>query len=113
MKVSVELMKYYSDDAQWQLPLRELVAKIGSQLGAVEGAIELRPKYEGIKIVEISEAKPVISICIDKKQVVRPFGLIYTHVKTRLVSLDYREICLKDHIAQRQSRRFGITNHEL
>jgi len=57
MKVSVALMKYYSDEQQWRLPVGELVAKIGEQLGAVEETIELGPKYNGIAIVEITEVK--------------------------------------------------------
>lgn len=57
MKISVELMKQFSDEPVWRLPTAELVAKIGSQLGAVEETIDLAPKYEGIQIVEITEAK--------------------------------------------------------
>lgn len=58
MKVSVELMKFYSDDSQWQLAPSELVAHIGRQLGAVEEYEELAPRYAGIAIVEITETKP-------------------------------------------------------
>lgn len=58
MKVSITLMQYYSDEPQWKLPVAELVAKIGNQLGAVEEVRELSPMYEGIKIVEITEVKP-------------------------------------------------------
>jgi phenylalanyl-tRNA synthetase beta chain len=58
MKTSIELMKLYSDQQQWMLPVSELVAKIGNQLGAVEETINLAPRYEGIVVVEITEAKP-------------------------------------------------------
>ena len=57
MKVSLNLMKWYSDDAQWQLPLAELAKKIGSQLGAVEETIDLGGKYEGVIVAEIVAAK--------------------------------------------------------
>lgn len=59
MKISLNLMKLFTDsDAQWRLPLDQLLAKIGSQLGAVEEVIDLRDKYKGIKVVEIREAAP-------------------------------------------------------
>lgn len=59
MKTSINLMKLLSDtDKALKLPVDELVAKIGSQLGAVEEVIDLRDKYKGIKIVEIREAAP-------------------------------------------------------
>lgn len=58
MKVSVSLMQYYSDAPQWKLSVAELVEKVGSQLGAVEEVRELAPMYEGIKIVEITQAEP-------------------------------------------------------
>lgn len=57
MKVSVALMKMYSGEQQWRLPVADLVTKIGEQLGAVEETIELGPKYTGITIVEITEVK--------------------------------------------------------
>lgn len=55
MKVSVNWLKKFT---AIDLPVDELVAKIGSQLGAVEEVIDLRGKYEGIKVVQITEAKP-------------------------------------------------------
>jgi phenylalanyl-tRNA synthetase beta chain len=58
MKVSIELMKQYSDESQWRLSPEEIVARIGRQLGAVEEWENLAPKYEGITIVEITEARP-------------------------------------------------------
>lgn len=56
MKISVELMKRYSSESQWQLPTAELVQKIGAQLGAVEEVTETGPKYQDIKVVEIVQA---------------------------------------------------------
>ena len=60
MKVSLNLMKMFSDDAQWKLPVAELVKKIGAQLGAVEETIDLSDKYSGIFVAEIvaAEAHP-------------------------------------------------------
>ncbi|HKX73227.1 MAG TPA: phenylalanine--tRNA ligase subunit beta [Candidatus Saccharimonadales bacterium] len=58
MKVSIEFMKRYSGDEQWQLTPEELVAKIGRQLGAVEESEGLAARYAGIAIVQITEAKP-------------------------------------------------------
>lgn len=58
MKVSVSLMKAYSDGEQSSLSSDELVTKIGRQLGAVEEVIDLAPKYQGIQVVEISHAAP-------------------------------------------------------
>jgi len=57
MKVSLNLMKMFSDDAQWQLPVAELVKKIGSQLGAVEETIGLSGKYADVFVAEIAAAK--------------------------------------------------------
>jgi len=57
MKVSKNLLKWYADDEQYKLPLAELVAKIGSQLGAVEETIDLSGKYDGVLVAEIVEAK--------------------------------------------------------
>lgn len=58
MKTSIELMKLLSDGAQWKLSPEELVVKIGSQLGEVKEVIDLRAKYEGIKVAEIVEVNP-------------------------------------------------------
>ena len=58
MKVSVELMKWYSDAAQWQLSTADLVARIGRQLGAVEETIELGPKYQGVIVVNVVSCVP-------------------------------------------------------
>jgi phenylalanyl-tRNA synthetase beta chain len=58
MKVSLNLMKMYSDAAQWELSLAELVAKIGSQLGAVEETIDLSDKYKGAVIAKIVSCHP-------------------------------------------------------
>lgn len=55
MKVSLNWLKKYT---KIDLTVDELVAKIGAQLGAVEEVIDLRGKYDGIKIVRITEAKP-------------------------------------------------------
>lgn len=55
MKVSVNWLKKFT---AVDLSVDELVAKIGSQLGAVEEVIDLRGKYDGIRIVQITEAKP-------------------------------------------------------
>lgn len=57
MKVSVNIAKWYSDTAQWQLPVAELAKKVGAQLGAVEEVIDLAGKYDGAIVAEISEAK--------------------------------------------------------
>lgn len=57
MKVSIELMKQFGTGPQWQAPVDDLVAKIGSQLGAVEDVADFRDKYKGIKIVEITAVK--------------------------------------------------------
>lgn len=58
MKTSVNLMKYYSGEEQWQLSLNELVAKIGARLGAVEETVDLTGKYDHIIVGEITGAKP-------------------------------------------------------
>lgn len=54
MKVSLNWLKKYT---RISLSPEELVAKIGTQLGAVEEVIDLRGKYAGIEIVQITEAK--------------------------------------------------------
>lgn len=56
MKVSINLMRHYSDALQWRLPLPELVSKIGAQLGAVEETIDLNTKYDGVLVAEITAA---------------------------------------------------------
>lgn len=58
MKVSVNLMKWYSDEVQWKLSLPELATKIGAQLGAVEETIDLSHKYDGVLIVKIVSCVP-------------------------------------------------------
>lgn len=58
MKVSLKLMKWYSDEAQWKLSLAELATKIGSQLGAVEETIDLSHKYDGVLIAQIVSCVP-------------------------------------------------------
>jgi phenylalanyl-tRNA synthetase beta chain len=51
MKVSLNWVKEYLD---FELPeIDEVVARIGSQLGAVEGVINLNEQYMGIRIVKI------------------------------------------------------------
>lgn len=55
MKVSVNLMKWYSDASQWRLSVAELVAKIGNQLGAVEEVTDVAARYQGITVVEITQ----------------------------------------------------------
>jgi phenylalanyl-tRNA synthetase beta chain len=55
MKVSLNWLKEY---VKIDLSVDELVAKIGTQLGAVEEVIDLRHKYKGIHVVQIVEAKP-------------------------------------------------------
>lgn len=57
MKVSLNLMKWYSDDAQWKLPVAELAKKVGAQLGAVEETIDLDGKYTDVFVAEIVAAK--------------------------------------------------------
>ena len=57
MKLSVNLMKLYSGDEQWHLPLAELTRKLGTQLGAVEEVIDLADKYKGVVIAEIISAR--------------------------------------------------------
>jgi phenylalanyl-tRNA synthetase beta chain len=57
MKVSLNLMKFYSDEAQWKLPVAELSKKIGAQLGAVEETIDLAGKYDNVVIADIVAAK--------------------------------------------------------
>src|SRR4051812_45998170 len=58
MKVSVNEMKRYSGEEQWRLPLAELVARIGSQLGAVEETVDLAPKYAGAVIARVVSCLP-------------------------------------------------------
>lgn len=55
MKISLNWLKEYT---HVNLSVDDLVAKIGAQLGAVEEVIDLRGKYEGIKVAQIIEAKP-------------------------------------------------------
>jgi phenylalanyl-tRNA synthetase beta chain len=50
MKLSLNWIKQYTDV---DLPVDELVAKIGAQLGEVEGVENLAPKYEGAVIVKV------------------------------------------------------------
>lgn len=50
MKVSLDTIKRYTN---FDLPVDELVAKINSQLGAVEEVIELGTKYSGAVIVRV------------------------------------------------------------
>ena len=57
MKISVNTAKWYSDAAQWQLPVAELAKKVGAQLGAVEETIDLSGKYNGVIVGEITEVK--------------------------------------------------------
>ena len=57
MKVSLNIMQQYSGPEQWQLPLAELVKKIGAQIGAVEQTTNLTGKYDGVVIGEITEVK--------------------------------------------------------
>src|SRR5690349_18002531 len=57
MKVSLNLMKWYSDDAQWKLPVAELAKKVGAQIGAVEETIDLSGKYKDVFVAEIVAAK--------------------------------------------------------
>lgn len=58
MKVSRNLMQWYSDAAQWKLSLTELVTKIGAQLGAVEETVDLAHKYDGAVVARIVNCKP-------------------------------------------------------
>jgi phenylalanyl-tRNA synthetase beta chain len=57
MKVSVNWVKQFADI---DLPLYELVEKIGAQLGAVEEVMDLGKKYQGIAVVRVvfSERHP-------------------------------------------------------
>lgn len=50
MKVSLNWVKQYTDA---DLPIGELVQKIGRQLGAVEEVIDLSKKYQGIVIAKV------------------------------------------------------------
>lgn len=58
MKVSINLMKRFSDAAQWKLSLPELAAKIGAQLGAVEETVDLAHKYDGVLIAKVVSCVP-------------------------------------------------------
>lgn len=57
MKVSLNLMKFYSDDVQWKLSVAELSKKIGAQLGAVEETIDLSGKYDNVFVADIVAAE--------------------------------------------------------
>lgn len=57
MRISVNLMKDYSDASQWQLGTDELVKKIGSQLGEVEESLSLDGKYDGVIVAQITDAR--------------------------------------------------------
>lgn len=58
MKISLnELKKYVPEANDYDTP--ELVRLIGSRLVEVEEAIDLAPKYAGIKIVEVAECEPI------------------------------------------------------
>lgn len=54
MKVSLNWLREFTDI---DLPVDELVAKIGAQLGAVEGVIDLGKKYQGIVIAKVVECR--------------------------------------------------------
>jgi phenylalanyl-tRNA synthetase beta chain len=58
MKVSIDVMKWYSGGEQWRLPLHDLVARIGRQLGAVEETTDLAPKYAGAVIARVVSCRP-------------------------------------------------------
>ena len=57
MKVSLNWVKNFTDV---NLPIKELVEKIGVQLGAVESVVDLGKRYQGIVVVEVltSEKHP-------------------------------------------------------
>lgn len=55
MKVSLNFIKKFTPV---NLSVEDLITKIGMQLGAVEEVIDNRGKYNGVKIVQITEAKP-------------------------------------------------------
>lgn len=55
MKISLNWLKEYTKITE---SVDDLVARIGAQLGAVEEVIDLRGKYDGIKVAQIIEAKP-------------------------------------------------------
>lgn len=65
MKVSLNWVKEFTEVG---LPVDELVAKIGAQLGAVEEVVNLGERYQGIVIVKVVECKPLegsdhLSVC--------------------------------------------------
>ncbi|MGD8374333.1 MAG: phenylalanine--tRNA ligase subunit beta [Candidatus Woesebacteria bacterium] len=55
MKISLNWLKEYTKVSE---SVDDLVARIGAQLGAVEEVVDLRGKYDGIKVAQIIEAKP-------------------------------------------------------
>lgn len=55
MKISLNWIKKYTQTPD---SLDELAQKIGAQLGEIEEITDLHGKYDGIKIVEITEVKP-------------------------------------------------------
>ncbi len=50
MKISLNWVEQFTDI---DLPVSELVAKIGAQLGAVEEVVDLGKKYQHIVIAEV------------------------------------------------------------
>lgn len=57
MKISVNLMKDYSDASQWQISVKDMAKKIGRQLGEVEGYIDFNGKYDGVIVAQIISAR--------------------------------------------------------
>lgn len=66
MKVSLNWVKKFTDV---DLPIEDLVSKIGAQLGAVEEVINLGERYQGILVVKVAECAKhpdadKLSICL-------------------------------------------------
>jgi phenylalanyl-tRNA synthetase beta chain len=70
MKVSLELLKQLTaGNSDFPTNREEIVERIGSQLGAVESVVDLRPFYQDALIVKVVSSKPILasdhlSVCL-------------------------------------------------
>ena len=53
MKISLNTIRWYGYSDIVDLPLDDLLTKIGEQIGAVEEVVELGPKYDGIIVAKV------------------------------------------------------------
>ncbi len=69
MKVSLNLLKQFIADASFLNNKQEVIDLIGSQLGAVESSLDLKPFYRQALVVKVISSKPIegsdhLSVCL-------------------------------------------------